>query len=137
MRGPRRQRKVALTGAVTFIFVLATMVPDLAQPAFAAPAPAPPRQAPQLTAVVSGASSAVPEDPLGQQPEQQTPEISVDVDVRDGHLVARVVDVWGPSRAPFVVRSYTNTGALDTSAAGTCYLNRLLDITISRCGAVE
>lgn len=49
-----------------------------------------------------------PEDPLGQQPEQKIPEVSIDVDVRDGHLTARVVDIWGPGRFPLVYRSYTN-----------------------------
>jgi len=53
------------------------------------------------------------EDPLGQQPEQQLPEITIDVDVRDGHLTGRVVDIWGPGRIPLVMRSYTNAQPSD------------------------
>jgi hypothetical protein len=45
---------------------------------------------------------------VGQEPAQATPEISIDVDVRDGHLTVRVVDIWGPGKVPLVVRSYTN-----------------------------
>ncbi len=93
MRRWRRRGRVCLTLVLTAVFVSVSLLPDLVPPAYAAVAPPLP----------------VAEDPLGQEPEQQTPEISIDVDVRDGHLTVRVVDIWGPGRVPLVVRSYTNT----------------------------
>lgn len=99
MRGVRRLGKVGLTCFITIVFVGTSMLSGIGmRPAYAAgetPIPLP----------------AV-EDPLGQQPEQSTPEISVNVDVRDGHLTVRVVDIWGPGRVPLVYRSYTN-GTMD------------------------
>jgi YD repeat-containing protein len=99
MQGLRRVGKVALTGGLTVVFLVSSLLPKQSlRPAYAVePVPIP------LPAV---------EDPLGQQPEQSTPEISVNVDVRDGHLTVRVVDLWGPGRVPLVYRSYTN-GTLD------------------------
>ncbi len=130
MRGRRQVGKLILTGAITFIFCVWSLAQE-STPAFAAPSPSqpPPRQQAPRASVAGGGILGVPEDPLGQQGEQRTPEISVDVDVRDGHLIARVVDDWGPGRSPFVVRSYTNTAPMDTSAAGTWHINRLLDIS--------
>jgi hypothetical protein len=82
MQGLRRVGKVTLTGCLTMVFLASTLLPRQSiRPAYAVePVPIP------LPAV---------EDPLGQQPEQSTPEISVNVDVRDGHLTVRVVDLWG------------------------------------------
>ena len=71
----------------------------------------------------------VPDDPLAAQPEGQHPEMSVDVDTRDGHLTVRVVDAWGPGKTPFLYRTYNNTSpAIDTSAAGTWHLNQTLEV---------
>ena len=70
----------------------------------------------------------VPEDPLGLQTEQQTPELSVGVDVRSGHLVVRVVDVWGPGRAPLVVRSFTGVGN-SPAGAGFWQFNHHLSVS--------
>jgi RHS repeat-associated protein len=71
----------------------------------------------------------VPEDPLGQRSEKQAPEISIQVDARDGHLTARVVDDWGPSKTPYLYRTYTNTPADTRSAAGAWQLNQIFDVT--------
>lgn len=85
------------TSVLICVFLIASVTPSLLypKPAFAQSPPF----APPL---------AMPEDPLGQQTEEQLPDISIDVDVRDGHLTARVVDIWGPGRVPLVMRSYTN-----------------------------
>jgi len=96
MRALRGLAKTGLTLIITTVFLGSSLLPRLTPPAYAGPddtAPALP----------------VPEDPTGQKPEQQTPEISIDVDVRDGHLTVRVVDIWGPGRTPLIVRSFTNT----------------------------
>jgi RHS repeat-associated protein len=111
-----RLRKVGLSCFLTLVFTAGTFLPPSVRPAYAAgdanqPAPLP-----------------VPEDPLGQKPEQQIPEISTQVDVRDAHLVARVVDIWGPGRTSFVVRSYTNVESSSTSAAGGWQFNQHLDL---------
>ncbi len=98
MRPFRRPGKVGLTLVVAVIFLAASLLPRITPSALASEGQAPPLP--------------VPEDPLGQQPEQQAPEISIAVDVRDGHLVVRVVDIWGPGRTALVVRSYTNTKAV-------------------------
>jgi RHS repeat-associated protein len=80
-------------------------------------------------ATVSGTTPLdVPEDPLGQRSEHQTPEISILVDARDGHLTARVVDDWGPGRTPYHYRTYTNTPADTRSAAGAWQLNQIFDV---------
>jgi YD repeat-containing protein len=105
LRPPRRFGKLALTLLTTCLFLAVSSIPQFTAPAYAGNEPASPLP--------------VAEDPLGQQPEQQTPEISIDVDVRDGHLTVRVVDIWGPGRTPFVVRSYTNTLPSTTSSSGT------------------
>jgi hypothetical protein len=102
MRHLRRAGKLPLTCLLTLVFLAASLTPRLTPRAYAGDESAPPLP--------------LPEDPLGQQPEQQTPEISVDVDVRDGHPTVRVVDLWGPGRTPFVVRSYTNTQATSTTS---------------------
>lgn len=82
------------TVALALVFLVVSLIPTLTHPS---PAYA------NTTVPLP-----VPEDPLGQQPEQSVPEITVHLDVRDGHLVVRVVDIWGPGRTPLVVRSYTN-----------------------------
>ncbi len=69
----------------------------------------------------------VPEDSLGQHPGQAAPEISLQVDTRDGHLMVRVVDLWGPGRVPLVVRSYTNTAPSGDPATGW-HFNQHLDV---------
>lgn len=74
-------------------------------------------QQPALSQTISGLPQLdVPEDPVGTHAPQQAPEISIAVDVRDGHLVARVVDIWGPGRVPRVMRSWTGAA---NSPAGT------------------
>ncbi|MDR7547824.1 MAG: hypothetical protein QN149_11175, partial [Armatimonadota bacterium] len=84
----RRRLRAGLTGLFTAVFLAASLLPDLAPPASAQAPFAPPLP--------------LPEDPLGQQPEQRLPELSLDVDVRDGHLTVRAVDIWGPGRVPLV-----------------------------------
>lgn len=111
MRGDRLGR-VGLTIALTLIFLAVSLIPRLSPPAYAAGNP----------------SLPVPEDPMGQSPEQGASEIATAVDVRDGHLTVRVVDIWGPGRTPLVVRSYTNADELSTSSAGGWQFNHLLDI---------
>jgi RHS repeat-associated protein len=73
-----------------------------------------------------------PEDPLGQSVAKETSDISIQVDARDGHLVVRVVDLWGPGRVPLVVRSYTNADLVssedNTTHAYRWQWNHLLDI---------
>ena len=126
MRHLRRPGKLVLTYLVTLIFLVASLTPRLTPRAHAGEDPAPPLP--------------VPEDPLGQQPEQQTPEVSIDVDVRDGHVTVRVVDLWGPGRTPFVVRTYNNARPTAATAIGIggfaspehykgWQLNQLSDIT--------
>ncbi len=114
MRRPRVLAKVGLTLTITAVFLAVSLLPKLTPPAYAQTAAAP---------------LPVAEDPMGQQPEQQTPEIDVSVDVRDGHLTARVVDLWGPGRTPFIVRSYTNTQNVpgSTGASGNWQFHHLLD----------
>jgi len=112
MRNGRRFVRVGLAVLIIPIF-LATALLSNQQPALS-----------QTTA--SGSPSLdVPEDPLGNQSEQQAPEISISVDVRDGHLIARVVDVWGPGRAPLVMRSWTGVGN-SPSGAGYWQFNHHL-----------
>ncbi len=127
----RRLCKVALAAAIGLIFGLVSLAPDLSAPAVAEAAATPPppsTSAPQPAAASVGASLGVPEDPLSRQSEQQTPEVSVDVDVRDGHLIARVVDDWGPGRVPLLSRTYTNADLAATSSAGNWQIDQLLDI---------
>jgi hypothetical protein len=118
LEGPevrRRLRQVAVTLVLIPVFLAASLIPKLRPPAYAA------SQAPP---------APIPEDPLAQQPEQQTPEISIDVDVRDGHLSARVVDIWGPGRRPLIVRSMTNAPMKSQTAANPGWeWNLLSDVT--------
>ncbi len=79
MRSLRRAGQVLLTCVLTCVFLLVSLIPGRVPPAYAAVA----------------APLPVAEDPLGQEPEQQIPEISINVDVRDGHASVRVVDLWG------------------------------------------
>jgi YD repeat-containing protein len=110
--GGKHLRKAGLVLALVAVFTAVTLLPPLTPPAFAdAAAPLP-----------------VAEDPMAQMPEQQTPEISIGVDVRDGHLTGRVVDTWGPGRRPFLFRSYTNTQPVAQSAAGQWHLSQILDV---------
>jgi len=77
--------------------------------------------------VTTTATLGVPEDPLGTQSERQTPEIFIGVDVRDGHLIVRVVDDWGPGRVPLLMRSWTGAGN-SPSGAGNWQFNQMLDV---------
>src|SRR5438445_8741035 len=112
----RRRHRFARVGLALFLIpvFLSTALLYGVAPADAAPAKSsPPTQqpAPSQSATISGTDPlGVPEDPLGRQSEQQAPEISISVDVRDGHLIVRVVDVWGPGRVPLVMRSWTGVG---------------------------
>ncbi len=114
MRAFRRFGKIGLTFALTVVFLAVSLLPKNTPPAYAAGGAAPPLP--------------VPEDPLGQKPEQETPEISIDVDVRDGHLTVRVVDLWGPGRTPLVARSYTNTQSFSSSSSGLWEFNQQMDL---------
>jgi RHS repeat-associated protein len=96
---------------LTVVFTAVQLIPKPGRPAYAQ-SPAPPLP--------------VPEDPLGQQPEQETPETYINVDVRDLHLVVRVVDVWGPGRVPLVYRSLTNTQPSSLSGPGQWHLNHFM-----------
>ena len=109
----RRLRQVAVTVALIPVFLAVSLIPKLPPPAYAA-SPAPPGE--------------MPEDPLAQQPEKQEPEISITVDVRDGHVTVRVVDIWGPGRRPLVVRSLTNAVSRSGVAAGPWQFNLLMDV---------
>lgn len=114
MRAVRRLGKAWLTLIVTGMFLVTSLSPKLATPAYAGvndPAPTAP----------------VPEDPMGQQPEGDAPEISIDVDVRDGHLTVRVVDIWGPGRSPLIVRAYTSTAVSLDAAENRWLFNPLLN----------
>jgi hypothetical protein len=73
MRSRRFIGKLGLTLTITLIFLTVQLVPKPTRSAFAQSPPA-------------AAPLPVPEDPLGQQPEQELPEISVTVDVRDDLL---------------------------------------------------
>ncbi|MDR7522351.1 MAG: hypothetical protein QN168_07810 [Armatimonadota bacterium] len=64
MRAPKRPGTCSLTLDIAAIFLAVSLSPRFAPRARAADTPAPPLP--------------VPEDPLGQQPEQQTPEITID-----------------------------------------------------------
>ncbi len=134
MRRLQRFGKIALTGATIVIFTATALFPELAWPKLAEAA-APPPSAPAPQALSSGASAplGVPEDPTSLQGEQQVPEISVNVDPRDGHLVVRVVDLWGPGRVPLVSRTYTNADLNEISAVGNWQLDQYLDV-IEACG---
>ncbi len=113
----RRERCLVRVGLALVLIPIFLATELLSGITSANAAPAPQQPAPTPSAAVSGTSPlTVPEDPLGQQSEQQTPETSIQVDVRDGHLVVRVVDVWGPGRVPLVVRSWTGAG--DSPAGG-------------------
>lgn len=133
MRRWRRRGKVSLTLLLTAVFVTFSLLPDLARPAYAAPASQQPSPQPATTSVESLPLS-VPEDPLAQTRGQESPEIVIGVDVRDGHLTVRVVDIWGSGWTPLVVRSYTNAKqdagyAPDSGAAPYAWrFNHLLDI---------
>ncbi|HLE78134.1 MAG TPA: hypothetical protein VJA65_06985, partial [bacterium] len=109
----RRLRKVAVTLILIPVFLAVALIPQLPPPAYAA-SPAPPGE--------------MPEDPLAQQPEKQEPEISINVDVRDGHVTVRVVDIWGPGRRPLVVRSLTNATSKSATAVGSWQFNLLMDV---------
>ncbi|MDR7419859.1 MAG: RHS repeat-associated core domain-containing protein [Armatimonadota bacterium] len=117
LRRVRRPGKCALTVLLTLLFLAVSSLPRFTPRAEAANQAAPPLP--------------VPEDPLGQQPEQQAPETAVSVDTRDGHVTARVVDIWGPGRTPFIVRSLTNGEFTTVGGAGTgvapWQFNHLLD----------
>jgi RHS repeat-associated protein len=113
----RRRGRQGLTVVLILVFLIMSVVPEAA---LGAPSTSPRRPGTQLQSTSSGGGAppqAVPEDPLGQQSEQAMPEISIDVDVRDGHLTARVVDIWGPGRAPLVMRSYTNAQPMERTTA--------------------
>ncbi|MGH2372768.1 MAG: hypothetical protein ACRDIC_04735, partial [bacterium] len=114
MRAFRRLGKVAFTFVLTAVFLAVSLLPRLTPPAHAAGGAAPPLP--------------VPEDPLGQQPEHATPEITIDVDIRDGHVTARVVDIWGPGRTPLVARSFTNTQSYSSSSSGGWEFNQQMDL---------
>lgn len=120
----RHLGKVILTVTLTLVFLAVSLLPDLSHPRPAYAGGNPPLP--------------VPEDPVGQQPEQASPESAISVDVRDGHITARVVDIWGPGRSPHVVRSYTNAAEASTSAAGGWQFNLHLDVqpTLNADGAV-
>jgi RHS repeat-associated protein len=107
----RRLRQVAVTLVLIPVFLAVALIPILPKPAYAA------SQAPP---------APVPEDPLAQQPEQQTPEISIDVDVRDGHLSVRVVDIWAPGRKPLIVRSLTSGTLKSATGANPAWQWNLL-----------
>src|SRR2546427_8325169 len=129
MHSWRHLERVGLTLLLIPVFS-ATALLSAIVPADAAQAPSPPspqQPAPSLSTTASGTTPLdVPEDPMGRQSEQQTPEISVQVDVRDGHLIARVVDVWGPGRVPLVMRSWTGVGN-SPSGAGFWQFNHHLN----------
>src|SRR5437667_1134753 len=129
MRRKDRFTRVGLALFLIPVFLSTALLYGVA-PADAAPAKSPPstqQPAPSQSATISGTDPlAVPEDPLGQQSEQQTPEISISVDVRDGHLVVRVVDVWGPGRVTLVMRSWTGVGN-SPSGAGYWQFNHQLN----------
>ena len=72
----------------------------------------------------------VPDDPLAAQPEGQHPEMSIDVDTRDGHLTVRIVDAWGPGKTPFLYRTYNNT-----TSATNWQLNQPLEVQHPAAGA--
>jgi hypothetical protein len=110
-RALRRSRRCGKpTLLITAVFLATSLLPRLVPPAHAGVNdPAPP--------------APVPEDPLGQHPGSETPEISIDVDVRDGHLSVRVVDIWGPGRIPLVVRTYTSTILSPTAVANQWLFN--------------
>ena len=113
-RGLRRLRLVSVVLVVFLAAYLFAPLSGLRRPASAAEDPPP---------------LPVPEDPLGAQTEGAQPEISIEVDRRDGHLTVRVVDNWGPGKTPFLVRTYNNTTpATDTSAAGPWHLSQILEI---------
>ncbi|MGH7427391.1 MAG: hypothetical protein ACREJ4_03375, partial [Candidatus Methylomirabilaceae bacterium] len=114
MRAFRRFGKVGLTFAVTVVFLAVSLLPDLARPAYAQAAPPP---------------LPVPEDPLAQKTEKAIDEMTVDVDVRDGHPTVRVVDIWGPGRTPLLVRSFTNTPSYSSSSSGGWQFNEHMDLT--------
>jgi len=129
MRCEDRFTRVGLALFLIPVFLSTALLYGVA-PADAAPAKSPPptQPAPSQSATISGADPlGVPEDPLGRQSEEQAAEISISVDVRDGHLIVRVVDIWGPRRVPLVVRSWTGEGN-SPSGAGYWQLNQHLDV---------
>ncbi len=117
MQSGRYLVRLGLTLVLIPIFLTTALLFEIVPPAAA-----------QTTTSTVTAPLDVPEDPLGQQSEHQTPEISIQVDVRDGHLTARVVDDWGPGRSPYLYRTYTNTPADTRSAAGVWQLNQVFDV---------
>ncbi len=122
MRAFRRFGKLGLTFAITVVFLAVSLLPNLAPPAYAQGAPSPPLP--------------VPEDPLAQKTEKAIDEITVDVDVRDGHPTVRVVDIWGPGRTPLLVRSYTNTPSYSSSSSGGWQFNEHMDLAGTATGGV-
>jgi RHS repeat-associated protein len=116
MRRVRRFGRVGLTISLCAVFLAVSLIPDLVSPR------------PAYAAGNGGPPLPAPEDPLGQRAEQQVPEISINVDVRDGHLTVRAVDIWGPGRLPRVVRSYTNTDLTPTGGPGNWQFNQHLDV---------
>ena len=89
----RCRHRFARVGLALFLIpvFLSTALLYGVTPADAAPAKSsPPTQqpAPSQPATISGTDPlGVPEDPLGRQSEEQAAEISISVDVRDGHLI--------------------------------------------------
>src|SRR5437867_700792 len=130
MRCEDRFTRVGLALFLIPVFLSTALLYGVA-PADAAPAKSsPPTQqpAPSQSATISGTDPlGVPEDPLGRQSEEQAAEISISVDVRDGHLIVRVVDIWGPRRVPAVMRSWTGEGN-SASGAGYWQLNQHVDV---------
>lgn len=116
MRGRvlRRLRSVSLFLSIILAFHLVGPLPQLR---------------PRAEAAVDPPPLPVADDPLASQSEGQHPEISVNVDTRDGHLTVRVVDDWGPGKTPFLYRTYNNTTpGTETASAGAWQLNQILEI---------
>ena len=111
MRVLQRFAKVGRVLVLTIVFTAAQLIPRPGRPAYAQTG------APPLP---------VPEDPLGQQPEQETPETYINVNIRDLHLVVRAVDIWGPGRVPLVYRLLTNTQPSSLSGPGQWHLNHFM-----------
>src|SRR5213594_3943178 len=136
----RRRHRFSRVGLALFlipVFLSTALLYGMA-PADAAPAKSsPPTQqpAPSQSTTISGTDPlGVPEDPLGRQSEQQAPEISIGVDVRDGHLIVRGVDIWGPGRVPLVTRSWTGVGG-SPSGAGYWQFNHHLNASAGSASA--
>jgi RHS repeat-associated protein len=127
MRRARYLVRRGLTLVLIPVFLASALLSGI-PPANAAPASTAPSQPTTPTPLAATtASVGVPEDPLATQSEHQTPEIFVGVDVRDGHLIERVVDDWGPGRVPLIMRSWTGVGN-SPSGAGNWQFNHFLDV---------